>query len=328
PHKTTKKQEKKKMTKRFKLKISRILSFKSCRSKDPSSLPFNPVPSSLRRTPPPVSSSAVVTTVPQRRRSSFRLHVLTVFGCGRSSTALDVDLRNSPALSPPQTPTFQWESEGKWHVIAQVTDEEYETPRRKIYDGGSEKDNRRRLKKKERSTSRRRRSVSSAEEETDKESLLPSSTNLSPEYSSSELPRVTRRRRKLLKKAVIEEESESSSPPPSPARLSSFVQRLMPCTTAAAVMVEGVAVVKRSEDPYEDFKGSMMEMIVEKKMFEVAELEQLLSCFLSLNAKRHHRAIVRAFSEIWVALFAGGNGGGGRRSSSFSSVRLSDYDEC
>ncbi|EOA31035.1 hypothetical protein CARUB_v10014184mg [Capsella rubella] len=324
------------MTKRFKLKISRILSFKSCRSKDPSSLPINPVPSSLRRTPPPSNSSSVVvtTTVPQRRRSSFKLHVLTVFGCGRSSTTLDVvDRKTSPSLSPPQTPTFQWESEGKWHVIAHVTEEENETPRRKIYDGGSEKDhNRRRLKKKERSNSRRRGSISSAEEETDRESLLPSSTNLSPEYSSSELRRVTRRRRHVPKKSAIVEESESSSPPPSPARLSSFVQRLMPCTTAAAVMVEGVAVVKRSEDPYEDFKGSMMEMIVEKKMFEVAELEQLLSCFLSLNAKRHHRAIVRAFSEIWVALFAGGNGagggGGGRRSSSFSSVRLSDYEEC
>ncbi|XP_010489554.1 PREDICTED: transcription repressor OFP7-like [Camelina sativa] len=319
------------MTKCFKLKISRILSFKCCRSKDPSSLPFNPVPSSLRRTPPSVNSTSVVTTVPQRRRSSFRLHVLTVFGRGRSSTTLDiVDRKTSPSLSPPQTPTFQWESEGKWHVIAHVTEEENETPRRKIYDGGSEKDKRRRLKKKERSNSWRRGSISSAEEETDRESLLPSSTNLSPENSSSsELPRVTRRRRHIPKKSAIVEESESSSPPPSPARLSSFVQRLMPCTTAAAVMVEGVAVVKRSEDPYEDFKGSMMEMIVEKKIFEVAELEQLLSCFLSLNAKRHHRAIVRAFSEIWVALFAGGNGSGvQRRSSSFSSVRLSDYEEC
>lgn len=86
-------------------------------------------------------------------------------------------------------------------------------------------------------------------------------------------------------------------------------------------------MVKRSEDPYEDFKGSMMEMIVEKKMFEVAELEQLLRCFLTLNAKRHHRAIVKAFSEVWVALFS--SGGGGNDGSRRSSVRLSDYaDEC
>ncbi|ESQ50596.1 hypothetical protein EUTSA_v10022783mg [Eutrema salsugineum] len=321
------------MTKRFKLKISRILSFKSCRSKEPSDLPFNPVHSIHRhKPPPPANHSTVVTTVPHRRRSSFRLHVLTAFGCGsrrrRSSTPLDVSFKNSPSLSPPQTPTFQWESEGKWHVIAQVDEGEYETPRRKIYDG----DDRRRSGKKKERNARRRGSVSSAEEyeeETEKESLLlPSSTNLSPDYSSSELPRVTRRRRHTPKRknasSVVKEESESSSPPPSPARLSTFMQRFMPCAAAAAVVVEGVAVVKRSEDPYEDFKGSMMEMIVEKNMFQVAELEQLLRCFLTLNAKRHHRAIVRAFSEVWVALFSGGNNDGSQR----SSVRLSDYDEC
>lgn len=319
------------MTKRFKIKISRILSFKSCRSKDPSDLPFNPVASTPRRRPP--ANPPAVTTVPQRRRSSFRLHVLTAFGCGssrrRSSTPLDVSRRNSPSLSPPKTPTFQWESKGKCLVMIDRNNEgEYETPRRKIYDGGPERDDRRRSVKKER-YARRRGSTSSAEEyeeETERESLLPSSTNLSPENPSSELPRVTRRRRHLTKRkntsSAVVEESESSSPPPSPARLSSFVQRLMPCATVSTVMVEGVAVVKRSEDPYEDFKGSMMEMIVEKKMFEVAELEQLLRCFLTLNAKRHHRAIVRAFSEVWVALFSGGS------DSRRSGVRLSDYDEC
>ena len=311
--------------KRFKLKISRILSFKSCRSKDSSDLPFNPVPSLPRRPPPSADPS---TTVPKRCRSSFRQHVLTTFGCGssrrRSSTPLDISRRNSTSVSPPQTPTFQWESEGKWRVIAQEDEGEYETPRRKIYDG----DDRRRLVKKER-YARRRGSTSSAEEETERESLLPSSTNLSPESSSSGLPRVTRLRRnpptrKSESSLIAEEKSESSSSPAlSPARLSSFVQRLIPCTATSAVAMEGVAVVKRSEDPYEDFKGSMMEMIVEKNMSEMAELEQLLSCFLTLNAKRHHRAIVRAFSEVWIALFSGGNDGSRR-----SSVHLSDYDEC
>ncbi|KAH0923172.1 hypothetical protein HID58_023190 [Brassica napus] len=302
--------------KRFKLKISRILSFKSCRSKDSSDLPFNPVPSLPRRPPPSADPSTTVTTVPHRRRSSFRQHVLTTFGCGssrrRSSTALDISRRNSTSVSPPQTPTFQWESEGKWHVIAQEDESE---PRPKIYDGD---DRRRRSVKKERHA-RRRGSTSSADEETERESLLPSSTNLSPESSSSGLPRVTRLRRN----PPTRKSESSSSPPLSPARLSSFVQRLIPCTAASAVAMEGVAVVKRSEDPYEDFKGSMMEMIVEKNMSEMAELEQLLSCFLTLNAKRHHRAIVRAFSEVWVALFSGGNDGSRR-----SSVQLSDYDEC
>ncbi|CAH8367609.1 unnamed protein product [Eruca vesicaria subsp. sativa] len=130
------------------------------------------------------------------------------------------------------------------------------------------------------------------------------------EISSSGFPRVTRRRknhpRKKNTSVVVEEKSELSSPPPSPARLSLFVQRLIPCTVAVPVVMEGVEVVKRLEDPYEDFEGSMMEMIVEKNMFEVAELEQLLIYFLTLNTKRHHRAIVKELSEVWVALFSGG----------------------
>lgn len=105
----------------------------------------------------------------------------------------------------------------------------------------------------------------------------------------------------------------------SPARLSAVFRRLAPlCGGGAALMLEGppaakvresFAVVKRSECPYEDFKGSMMEMIVEKEMFEEEDLEQLLICFLSLNSSCHHGTIVTAFSEIWEALF-------GRRRSS------------
>lgn len=62
------------------------------------------------------------------------------------------------------------------------------------------------------------------------------------------------------------------------------------------------AVVKNSEDPYEDFKRSMMEMIREKHMVEAKDLEQLLQCFLSLNHRHHHAVIVQAFSEIWQTL--------------------------
>ncbi|GMI83119.1 hypothetical protein HRI_001981200 [Hibiscus trionum] len=73
--------------------------------------------------------------------------------------------------------------------------------------------------------------------------------------------------------------------------------------TAEEKVAESVAVVKKSEDPYEDFKRSMLEMIMEKHMFEARDLEQLLQCFLSLNSKQHHRTIVDAFTEIWEALF-------------------------
>ncbi|KVD98143.1 transcription repressor OFP7-like [Cynara cardunculus var. scolymus] len=87
----------------------------------------------------------------------------------------------------------------------------------------------------------------------------------------------------------------------SPARLSAF-NKLIPCKVEGK-MKESFAVVKRSEDPYEDFKRSMMEMIMEKQMFEENDLEQLLQCFLSLNSRFHHGVIVEAFSEIWDTMF-------------------------
>lgn len=66
---------------------------------------------------------------------------------------------------------------------------------------------------------------------------------------------------------------------------------------------ESFAVVKKSKDPYEDFKKSMLEMIVEMEMFEAEDLEQLLQCFLALNSRSYHEVIVRAFMEIWQQMF-------------------------
>ncbi|KAM7514141.1 hypothetical protein LguiA_003724 [Lonicera macranthoides] len=66
---------------------------------------------------------------------------------------------------------------------------------------------------------------------------------------------------------------------------------------------ESFVVVKKSEDPYDDFKRSMLEMILEKQMFEAKDLEELLQCFLSLNSRQHHAVIVQAFTEIWEDLF-------------------------
>ncbi|KAL2249720.1 UNVERIFIED_CONTAM: Transcription repressor OFP7 [Sesamum indicum] len=68
---------------------------------------------------------------------------------------------------------------------------------------------------------------------------------------------------------------------------------------------ESFVVVKRSVDPFEDFKKSMLEMIHEKQMFEHKELEQLLMSFLSLNSRMHHRVIVEAFTEILKEVFCG-----------------------
>lgn len=110
-------------------------------------------------------------------------------------------------------------------------------------------------------------------------------------------------------------------PPPPPAAAaaegtrsssaSSLLRRFLmmgqPCAGVAAAegkVAESVAVVKRTEDPYGDFRRSMVDMVVEKGMYEEGELEELLRCFLSLNSRRHHAAIVRAFSDVCAALFA------------------------
>ncbi|XVF17870.1 hypothetical protein REPUB_Repub10bG0161900 [Reevesia pubescens] len=103
--------------------------------------------------------------------------------------------------------------------------------------------------------------------------------------------------------------SSSSTESESPARLSSFLQQMILCTVDGKVK-ESFVVVKKSEVPYEDFKRSMMEMILEKEIFEEKDLEQLLHCFFSLNSRHHHGVIVQAFVEIWEALFS-------RKSTSF-----------
>ncbi|WOG92616.1 hypothetical protein DCAR_0311889 [Daucus carota subsp. sativus] len=72
----------------------------------------------------------------------------------------------------------------------------------------------------------------------------------------------------------------------------------------AKIHADSFAVIKRSSDPYSDFRTSMVEMIVEKQIFGSKDLENLLHCFLSLNSLIHHRVIIEVFTEIWETLFS------------------------
>ena len=68
---------------------------------------------------------------------------------------------------------------------------------------------------------------------------------------------------------------------------------------------ESLVVVKDSADPEEDFLASMAEMIAandDEVRASPAGLEELLACYLALNAAEHHRAIVAAFTRAWLAL--------------------------
>ncbi|MCD7462726.1 hypothetical protein HAX54_049261 [Datura stramonium] len=64
-------------------------------------------------------------------------------------------------------------------------------------------------------------------------------------------------------------------------------------------IVGSVAVVKDSDDPFGDFRQSMLQMITEKEIYSYDDLNELLNCFLQLNSPSHHEIIVQAFMEIW-----------------------------
>ncbi|KAL3505287.1 hypothetical protein ACH5RR_035128 [Cinchona calisaya] len=78
---------------------------------------------------------------------------------------------------------------------------------------------------------------------------------------------------------------------------------LLPCMVDGKVN-DSYAIMKKSADPLDDFKMSMLEMIIEKQITEAEDLEKLLMCFLSLNSKEHHAVIVAAFTEVWDELFS------------------------
>ncbi|KAI5585941.1 hypothetical protein BDE02_06G177700 [Populus trichocarpa] len=82
----------------------------------------------------------------------------------------------------------------------------------------------------------------------------------------------------------------------------------MKCSTAVRgfgrVGGESVAVEKDSDDPYLDFRHSMLQMILEKEIYSKDDLRQLLDCFLQLNSPYYHGVIIRAFTEIWNGVFS------------------------
>ncbi|PKA59050.1 hypothetical protein AXF42_Ash001143 [Apostasia shenzhenica] len=66
----------------------------------------------------------------------------------------------------------------------------------------------------------------------------------------------------------------------------------------------GFAFATNSSDPYGDFRSSMVEMILEKRILGAQELERLLHSYLSLNSPENHPVILRAFADIAEVLFS------------------------
>lgn len=57
-------------------------------------------------------------------------------------------------------------------------------------------------------------------------------------------------------------------------------------------------VAINSDDPLQDFKKSMIQMIIEREIYSDEDLEELLNCFIKLNSPSHHYIIIQAFMEI------------------------------
>jgi uncharacterized protein (TIGR01568 family) len=63
-----------------------------------------------------------------------------------------------------------------------------------------------------------------------------------------------------------------------------------------------VAVAMDSDDPYDDFRASMEEMVAAHGLRDWAALQDMLLCYLRINAKRNHALILGAFVDLLVGL--------------------------
>ncbi|MED6155095.1 hypothetical protein PIB30_002305 [Stylosanthes scabra] len=83
-------------------------------------------------------------------------------------------------------------------------------------------------------------------------------------------------------------------------------ETLLPLTKGSSSSEDRFAVIKCSLDPRQDFRDSMMEMIIEKRIRNPEEMEELLACYLTLNADEYHDLIIQVFRQVWFQMSHGG----------------------
>ncbi|KAL8044862.1 hypothetical protein ABFX02_08G074000 [Erythranthe guttata] len=323
------------MAKRFKLRICRAITatWQSCRSKDPSILPEDPALSFSR-----LNADDQDRRRGSHRRQSFKHHASSAFisigaACGLQQTS-DEEFKwqkeekwhvVAKMYEQPIHRRKICNSSASEDDLAFLPPAPPPSSAEENYCRGKRKNKKKKKNKYRNVPSRLRTSTSSAasgwfssdggaaaaaadagderfREETG--TLVSSAASLSTtDTTSSNSHKIKNKRRVISSKRG----AVSWPPPPSeeveiPARLS-MLKKLIPCAIDGKVK-ESFAVVKRSENPYEDFKNSMMDMITEKQMFDHRDLEQLLQCFLSLNSGNYHGIIVQVFSDIWNDIFS------------------------
>ncbi|KAL4572217.1 hypothetical protein LXL04_018987 [Taraxacum kok-saghyz] len=145
---------------------------------------------------------------------------------------------------------------------------------------------------------------SDEEDESDDETVLFSSRSFSSDSSGSfRKYRAQRKTRKKSKRTRGDGDGDGDGEGKGFGCKMQTISDETPLKKSGKLVKDSFAVVKKSRNPHEDFRVSMVEMIVEKQIFGAEDLEDLLECFISLNSEEHHKVIFEVFTEIWEALF-------------------------
>ncbi|XP_028769467.1 probable transcription repressor OFP9 [Neltuma alba] len=72
---------------------------------------------------------------------------------------------------------------------------------------------------------------------------------------------------------------------------------------AGTKFVVMMAMEKSSYDPREDFRESMVEMIMANRLQDAKELRSLLNYYVSMNSQEYHSLILEVFHEVCTNLF-------------------------
>ncbi|RRT61780.1 hypothetical protein B296_00037220 [Ensete ventricosum] len=99
-------------------------------------------------------------------------------------------------------------------------------------------------------------------------------------------------------KSIMEEaKTEKSNPDVPPSTGKAAVG-----TTRDSFYQECITMAMSSEDPYQDFRSSMEEMVAAHGLREWHSLQELLQCYLKLNETKNHKVIVMAFVDLLMHL--------------------------
>lgn len=74
-------------------------------------------------------------------------------------------------------------------------------------------------------------------------------------------------------------------------------------TASTTKFVLMVAMEKCSDDPREDFRESMVEMIMANRIEEPKDLRTLLNYYVSMNSEEYHGDILEVFHQVCSRLF-------------------------